>query len=126
MDSKAGDTCKYCDKGCTIQATKDTRCREYECAYTQINGASEKMRPDNCGVIFEKLEDDLMFGTVNPNHTEFQFIHGQINSFIKEGINVVLSKDGKPVVYHVDGVAPEDLLSRTFKIARGQNGSSSI
>jgi len=126
MDSPAGEPCKYCDKGCTIYATVDDRCSEFKCAYNQMDNVSEKLRPDNCGIIFERIEDDLMFGTVNPNHTEFQFVHGQINAFIQEGINVVLSKEGQPVVYHIDGVKPEDLLSRVYKIARGQNGSSSI
>jgi len=119
MNSKAGEACKYCDKGCSIQETKDAKCQEYECAYTQMKVASEKMRPDHCGVIFERVEDDLMFGTVNPNHTEFGFINGQIDVFLKEGINVILSKEGQPAVYHVDEASPEDLLSRAYKLARG-------
>jgi len=119
MDSPAGESCKYCDKGCTIYDTKDTKCSEFKCAYNQMEFASERMRPDNCGVIFEKLDKDLMFGTVNSKHGDFQFIHGQVNVFIKEGINVVLSKKGQPVVYHTKNTKPEDILSRVYKKARG-------
>jgi len=117
MDSKAGEPCKFCDKGCTIHETKDERCSEYMCAYNQAEIASQKMRPDNCGVIFEKLEDDLMFGTINPEHKDFSFMSGQIDSFLKEGINVVVSKNGKSTTYHLDDVAPESLLTRIYKMA---------
>jgi len=117
MNSQAGDTCKYCDKGCIIQDTKDDRCREFDCAYTQMSNVSEQMRPDNFGVIFEKLNDDLMFGTVNPKHKDFKYMNGQINAFLEEGINTVLSKSGIPVVFHTNNVTPESLLKRVHKIA---------
>jgi len=120
MDKPAGITCKFCDKGCTIYDTKDKRCSEFKCAYNQMKIVSEKMRPDNCGVIFERLEDDLMFGTINPEHKDFSFINGQIQTFLNEGINVVLSKNGQPITYHLDNVKPEDLLSRVYKIAEGK------
>jgi len=126
MDKKAGEACKHCNKGCDIYETVDARCLEFKCAYNQMGAASEKMRPDNCGVIFEKLEDDLMFGTINPNHTDFKFMSGQVDFFLKEGINVVFTKKGQPIVYHLDDVRPEELLSRVHKIAEGKNGNSSI
>lgn len=75
------------------------------------------MRPDNIGVVFEKLEDDLMFGTVNPYHDNFSHMNGQINAFLKEGINTVLSKNGNLIVYHLDNVLPESLLKRVHNIA---------
>ena len=73
---------------------------------------SVQMRPDNLGVVFEKLADDLMFGTVNPEHKDFKHMQGQITAFLQQGINTVLSKNGIPVVYHLDAVTPESLLKR--------------
>ena len=78
--------------------------------------ASIKLRPDNCGVVFEKVADDIMFGTADPNHKDFRFVDGQIRAFLNEGINVIISKHGQPIVYHLDSVAPEDILNRFSKI----------
>ena len=83
-----------------------------------MENASELMRPDNIGVVFEKLEDDLMFGSVNPKHEDFKHMNGQIEYFLKEGINTVLMKNGNPIVYHIDDVSPEVLLKRVYEIAR--------
>jgi hypothetical protein len=126
LDKPVNTDCIHCvaKKGCSIQETKDVECIEYQCAYTQMEKVSEKLRPDNCGVVFEKLEDDLMFGTKSPKHKDFKFVQGQINAFLKEGINVVISKNGQPLVYHLDDAKPEELLKRVYKIKR--NGSSSI
>jgi len=74
------------------------------------------MRPDNCGVIFEKIYDDLIFGTVNPNHKDFSFMSGQVEHFLKDGINVVVSKNGIPIVYHCDDASPEEILGRLRKV----------
>jgi len=117
MGSPAGEKCKFCKEGCSIHDTKDARCAEYKCAYIQMDKVSEKLRPDNCGVIFEKLDNDLMFGTVNPKHKDFSFMSGQINTFLNQGISTVLVKNGAPVVYHIDNVIPESLLKRVHEIA---------
>lgn len=117
LNKLAGDTCEYCNSNCTIYEDRPFACKEFSCAYHQMKQASEKMRPDNCGVIFEKLDNDLMFGTINPNHNDFTFMDGQIDAFLKEGINTVLSKNGNPVVYHLDNVSPESLLKRVYEIA---------
>lgn len=118
LNKPSNTLCTFCDKGCTIHNGKPKECASFKCAYYQMKVASEKMRPDNCGVIFEKLEDDLMFGSVNPKHKDFSFIQGQIQFFLKEGINVVLAKDGFPVVYHLDEVAPETILKRINTIQK--------
>ena len=39
-------------------------------------------------------------------------MQGQITAFLQQGINTVLSKNGIPVVYHLDAVTPESLLKR--------------
>ena len=76
------------------------------------------MRPDNLGVVFEKLEPDLMLGTVNPKHRDFRHMNGQINAFLKEGINVIISKNGTPIVHHLDSVSPESLLKRVHNMVK--------
>jgi len=117
INKPAGVMCKHCSTKCDIYKDRPKACKEFTCAYYQMNKVSERLRPNNCGVIFEKLEDDLMFGIINPNHKDFKYINGQITAFLQEGINVVLSKYGQPVVYHIDNVSPESVLSRVYKIA---------
>jgi len=112
MDSPAGETCQYCDNGCTIQDTKDDRCREFQCAYSQMEQVNIALRPDKCGVIFEKLDGDLVFGTVDPDRDEYPHIMGQVNNFNRSGANVVLVKNGITSVYPLDGVSNESVLAR--------------
>jgi len=116
IDKAASVVCEHCNEGCTVYSNRPDACAEFSCAYHQMKIASTKLRPDNCGIIFEKIVDDIMFGTVDPNHKDFKYVNGQINVFLNEGINVVLSKHGQPVVYHLDDVMPEDILNRLFKI----------
>ena len=118
--------CTFCDKGCTIHNKKPDSCKEFECMYYQMKKVNIAMRPDKCGVMFEKLEDDLIIGTVDSKHKDFKFVNGQITAFLKEGINVVVSKNGIPVVYHLDNVLPEEVLRRIYLINKRNNGSSSI
>jgi hypothetical protein len=124
LNKAAHTLCSFYDAGCTIHDSKPNACAEFRCAYHQMAKASVKMRPDNCGVMFEKLEDDLMVGTVVPKHKDFKFVQGQIGAFLKENINVILYKNGQPTVYHLDTVKPERLLERIYKMKN--NGSSNI
>jgi len=126
MDSKAGETCKYCNKGCTIHETKDTRCKEFSCAYTQMAKVNIALRPDKCGVIFERIQDDIMIGTLDSSRENFNYLQGQINSLLKEKINVVLIKNGIPIVYHVDDADPTEVLSRAYKAAEKTHGGSGL
>lgn len=118
LNKAAGVACDHCTIGCSIYDDRPDACAEFSCAYHQMKSANVAMRPDKLGVVFEKLDDDLMFGSVNPEHEDFRHMHGQIGQFLKEGINVVLMKKGSPTVYHVDDVSPEGLLKRVYEIAR--------
>lgn len=118
LDKAAGAACVHCDTGCEIYEDRPQSCRDLRCAYYQMEKANIAMRPDNLGVVFEKLDDDLMFGSVNPEHKGFTHMNGQIGFFLKEGINTVLMNNGSPTVYHIDSVSPESLLKRVYEIAR--------
>ena len=77
-----------------------------------VDNANIAMRPDNSGVVFEKVFDDLMFGTVNPEGHKTNLINGQVNAFLKEGINTILARSGVTTTYHLDGVDPTSLMIR--------------
>jgi len=116
LNKESGTECAHCSTHCDIYEDRPEACKEFSCAYHQVLKANIAMRPDNMGVVFEKLDNDLMFGNVNPKHKDFKNMQGQINAFINEGINVVLAKGGINIVYHIDDVLPETLLSRIHKI----------
>jgi len=119
LNKSAGITCIHCSTNCDIYDSRPEACKEFSCAYHQMDSVNIAMRPDNIGVIFEKLAPDLMFGTINPKHKNFKHMNGQINALLKEAINVVVSKNGQTTTYHLDSVTPESILQRVYKIAEG-------
>lgn len=83
--------CIHCDKGCLIQDTKPDECRDFNCAYIQSGATNEKLRPDNCGIVFEKVSDRIFYGTVIPEAKITDYAKGQVNAFVKQGFSVVLA-----------------------------------
>ena len=114
----AGDKCSHCSTKCDIYHDRPRECRTFQCAYSQMTDVSVLMRPDNLGVVFERLDTDLMFGSIHHSDNT-KHIQGQVSAFLKEAINVVLSKDGIPTVYHLDNTSPELILKRIHLIAEG-------
>lgn len=131
MDSPAGDWCKHCDvgKGCKIYNKAPTKCLAFRCAYNQMEKASVNLRPDKCGIIFEKIEDKIFIGTVNPTEDQLkEDSKGQINAFLNQGFSVVLfnQKAKIPLIYTTkDQTAKEvwDIIQKEKKI---RYGSTSI
>lgn len=92
MDSPAGEYCRECEPGvgCKIYDHAPKKCLDFYCAYNQMEKVSKNLRPDKCGVIFERY-DDIMFGTIDPEHNQLsKDIVGQIEFFILEGFSIVL------------------------------------
>lgn len=101
LNKPALTTCKYmCSAGCAIHATKDVECKDFKCAYVQMEKVNVALRPDNCNVIFEKLSNNLFYGTENPNASMSDVAKGQINAFIQQGFSVIIAKPfNKPALY---------------------------
>lgn len=91
LDKPMNTSCVHCDIGCKIHETKPSECSDFNCAYVQMEKANIELRPDNCGVIFEKLSDNIFFGTLNPNTTLTEFGKKQVYNFVKQGYSVVLA-----------------------------------
>jgi hypothetical protein len=113
MDSPAGESCRECSgTGCKIQETKDDRCKEFECSYFQAPKANIALRPDNCGVIYERIQDDIMFGTMDITRSKYTHLNGQVKAFLDEGFNVVLSRKGVPVIHTLEGISAASVMAR--------------
>jgi len=103
MESPINSYCSQCEigVGCKIQETKDKKCKSFDCSYAQMENVHIDLRPDNCKVIFEKISDEVFFGTQDPNFDVTEIAKGQILSFVGQGYSVILSstKHKDPVVY---------------------------
>jgi hypothetical protein len=69
--------------------------------YAQVANVPEKLRPDNCKVIFEKLSDDTIHGTVDARFEVTDSAKKQAEAFIQQGYTVVLGASDfrKPMIW---------------------------
>ena len=94
LDKKGWETCKFCDKGCSIYNKRPQECKDFECAYLQ-GGKDVELRPDKCGIMFFKNNDNIFTGVLVPGVEVTDKAKGQIRSFNDQGISVVLFKKGE-------------------------------
>jgi hypothetical protein len=101
LDKPANTKCKHCDKGCKIHDTKPAECRDFDCMYIQVENIPISLRPDNCKVIFEKLDDQTIHGTLDSKHELTEAAKKQIQSFIQQGYKVILGASDfrKPMIW---------------------------
>lgn len=126
IDSPAGSLCEHCDKnaGCKVHEDRPKICREYMCAYAQQNEAPIELRPDKCGIIFEKLDEDLFVGTIRPNSVVSEFGVNQVRAFNSQGFNVVMTKHTSktPEIFACDNHDNFDILKKFLAFRRQANG----
>ena len=80
--------CTHCDKGCTIYDSKPQTCSDFECAYIQGTNIPLALRPDNCGVIFIKMDDKTFHGVAIQGMEVTDIAKAQMNDFMKQGFEV--------------------------------------
>ena len=83
--------CIHCNKGCTIQSTKPSECSDYNCMYAQVEGVSINLRPDKCGVIFDKITTRIIYGVLSPNNEVSDLLKKQIADFNVQGFSVIMA-----------------------------------
>ena len=93
LDKPPLTDCKHCvlNKGCSIQDTKEDECRDFDCMYVQVSNVPLELRPDKCGIIFEKYSDRIIYGTVNPKAEISDMGKQQVHAFNNQGFSVVLA-----------------------------------
>lgn len=106
MNSPAGHICKKCKigKGCGIYNSSIPKdCLNYKCAYNQMEKVSINLRPDKCGVIFERLSDELFLGTTRDQLVLTEDLEKQIMIFNHEGFTVILHNlRGQKTIYKTE------------------------
>lgn len=130
MNSPPGEHCKHeCSIGCKIYKTRPEDCKEFSCAYNQMEKVSIKMRPDISGVIFERITNDIFWGTVDIKLVYFSDdLNNQIDKFVKDGFSVILVKKdiNGPIIYPTNNKNPDDIWKEAEKIREKVNGNTSI
>jgi len=92
VDSPAGETCKYCDKGCTIwDSGIPDACKKFNCTYSLSPDADISLRPDNTGVIFERITTKIYLALVSVDIWKTAVVSHHIDNLIEQGISVVVS-----------------------------------
>lgn len=114
MNSPAGEYCKECEEnvGCKIYNSAPKECLKYRCAYHQMEKVGIELRPDKCGVIFEKITEDIFIAlSVNSLHLK-NIVRRQIDVLIKDGFSVALSKLNKiPIILTAAGKSKEEVYN---------------
>lgn len=89
-NSEEGELCKYCEEnvGCKIYEERPEACQVFECCWKQMEYAHIDLRPDNCGVLFEKWSDKVIVGSTEDKLSNL--IMGQIEYFNREDISVLI------------------------------------
>lgn len=104
-NSKEGDLCQYCEEnvGCKIYSERPKACQVFECCWKQMEYAHIDLRPNNCGVLFEKYSDRVIVGSADNELSEL--VLGQIGFFQREGISVLIvnTKKKERYFYLADG-----------------------
>jgi len=92
LDKPAGTDCVHCDGGCLIHDTKHFECSSFECSWLQSGVDNPALRPDRCGVIFEKVNDTTFFGTISAAGKANNVARRQVENFISQGYTVELAE----------------------------------
>ena len=109
----ANVACRYCDGGCSIHESKPQTCAEYECAYYQGKDVPLSLRPDKCGIIFNKRTERIFVGTLVTGVPVTEAARGQIDAFNKQGYSVILlsAKDMSLKPMLADGHDPKEIAA---------------
>lgn len=127
LKKDAGVLCKHCvlTKGCAIYNSRPADCREFRCAYYQMDKVSVDLRPDNCKIIFEKVSDTIFFGTQDPRFEMTQVAKAQIQSFNSQGFSVIISTQDKGRhTYLAKNHTERQIKREVQQFLEGQHGST--
>jgi len=97
LGKPAVKTCMYEENGgCRIHDKLPAECRDFECAYFQA-GNDIELRPDNAGVMFEKIGEHIFLATKDPRRVMSAKGVRQVYAFVEQGYSVVMVAPGKNI-----------------------------
>ncbi len=125
---KPGSTeCAHiCENGCDIYDSRPDCCRGFNCAYLQQKNPDIRLRPDKCGVVFEKINDWLFHGTMDDRNPFTPMAQRQIMAFNRQGYSVVIRLKGRRFFFLTPGNTMKAAILALNKFLRVKYGSSKL
>lgn len=117
VDSPIGKWCKYCipGKGCSIHDIKPEPCRLFRCAWLKMEKVKLGLRPDRSKVIWDSVNEHIMFGVHEQNYRMKDIVVDQVKDFVRSGSSVVLHVPGsKPQIAIANGHTHEAVWKETL------------
>ena len=120
MDSPVGFYCKECEPGvgCRIWEDRPEECKTFKCSYYKVKNCNKNLRPDKCGVVFEKATKNIFFGTLNEDAVVLdKFVNIQITKFLEKGFSIILKhpKLKEPYILTAEGKFANDIWEEAKK-----------
>jgi hypothetical protein len=118
VESPTGEWCRYCDprKGCEIHEEKPEECRLFKCAWLKMERVKPELRPDRSKVIWDAVNDHIMFGVHDPNFKMKKIVVKQSEDFVKNGSSVVMHTLGlKPQIAVAKGHKHKEVWRETLE-----------
>ena len=73
---------------------------------------AKELRPDKCGVVFEKISQNIFLGTKEKKTKLKKVVMNQIASFIKQGYSVIINSwDGDTEIYKSEKVSKKSIIN---------------
>lgn len=121
LDKPANTHCQHCivGKGCSIYEDRPQVCRPFNCAWLQ-SSASIDLRPDKINIIFEKVNDNIFFGTQELDIKPTELALKQTQQFRVQGFSVVINENDTLTVIPSNGRTKEDVKTE-FLEATGRS-----
>ena len=110
--------CKNCieNKGCDIYSSRPQSCINFDCVYIQSDDMDESLRPNECGVTFEKVTTKIYFGTELPKNVgswKKENVINYIKRLNKQGISVVIASfTNTPTEYFLADGHKKEMIQR--------------
>lgn len=112
--------CVHCKLSkCMIHDHKPDYCTSYDCMYSQSEKLPVSLRPDKCGIVFEKVNDKLILSIQHPDMQPTVMATNQANEFVKQGFSVAIKKkDNRMQIFLAKGHKAKEIEDIIVKNTR--------
>lgn len=113
LNKGPSEKCKHMKEGvgCEIYDERPEECRQFKCSYLQAENPLSELRPDNCGVVFEKVNEKIHVGTKHDSTEINDVVMEQIKQFNRQGVSVIInSKERRTEIFLTEDMNKEKLI----------------
>ena len=117
IPSRIGEYCNHCESGCKIHDKRPEECRTYQCMWSQMEKVSDDLRPDKCGIIFDRISDEVIAARIEAGKKLNGLLSAQVDYFNNEGFSVVIFRGREKKIFlnahHTEADVIEIIHGRT-------------